>query len=382
MPRKKPMNGEKRARPRAERFEVSAEAKRLFDAQRAIESGYSVQGEGKQTANCVKCGARLNENTGVYMPKGMYTTVYHPVCLNCQQKKYADIAAATSRTYGLFYGCIAFDVPYLPEVVAEVSANHNGVWYDYIKRIQRVSAGEEEPRTMLWTEGVTDIAEAFGGEMPVLAITGDVMVGNMDELPDERRWEIEWGDGYSEREYKQLDNRYLQLTSEWAGAPIPPRTSMSLHDVARYMLLRDKATRENSPGDAKKYQDMITAIMASEDLKVDRSRTNEELRVDKIVKWLEARNAIRDGQLVSRDELIKILAQEHGTYKTSLDVVDTMIMCILNTMRKNEGESEFDRLPLSAQVNDFKGELLSEMSPEEKKIMKNLGLTPPERGMQ
>mgnify|MGYP003324447185 CR=1 FL=1 len=49
-------------------------------------------------------------------------------------------------------------------------------------------------------------------------------------------------------------------------------------------LLRDKATRENSPGDAKKYQDMITAIMASEDLKVDRSRTNEELRVDKIVK--------------------------------------------------------------------------------------------------
>jgi hypothetical protein len=30
-------------------------------------------------------------------------------------------------------------------------------------------------------------------------------------------------------------------------------------------------------------------------------------------------------------------------------------------------------------VNDFKGELLSEMSGEEKKIMKNLGLTPPER---
>ena len=44
--------------------------------------------------------------------------------------------------------------------------------------------------------------------------------------------------------------------------------------------------------------------------------------------------------------------------------------------------AEFDKLPVSAQVNDFKGELLTDMSPEEKKIMRNLGLVPPEREVQ
>ena len=377
-----PRKASKKQRPKAPRFEVSAEAKALFNAQEAMKNGTLGAPEERKGSVCVKCGKKLNENTGVYMPKSVYSSGFHPICLGCQQKKYADIASATNRTYALFYACVAFDVPYKPEVVGEVTANHNGVWYDYVKRLQRPYAGEECPKVEVWEDGVTDIAEAFGGEMPVLAITGDVMVGNMDELPDEKRWEIEWGDGYTQREYKQLDNRYLQLTSEWAGMPLPPRTAMSLHDVAKYMLLRDKATQEGSAGDAKKYQDMITSIMASEDLKVDRSRASEEVRVDKIVKWLEARNAVRDGQLVDRDTLIKILAQEHGTYQTSLDVVDEIVFLILNTMRKNEGMAEFDKLPVSAQVNDFKGELLTGMSPEEKKIMRNLGLVPPEREVQ
>lgn len=356
---------------KADRLVISDEARAFFNQ---MNSQPREASESRDDVVCSCCGKKLDENTGVQMPSDKYRSGYHPVCLLCQQKQYAEMSAMTSRTYALFYACIRFDVPYVPEIVGEVTANHNGVWYEYIKKLQL-----HEDREDSWAGGVTDITEAFGGQFPVLAITGDVMVGNMDELPDERRWEIEWGDGYDEPDYRRLDNRYLQLTSEWAGMPIPPRTSMSLHDVARYMLLRDKATQTGSASDAKKYQDMITAIMASEDLKVDRNRASEELRVDKIVKWLESRNAIRDGQLVDRDKLVKILAQEHGAYETSLDVVDTMIMCILNTMRKNEGLPEFDKLPLSAQVTDFKGELLAEQSPEEKRIFKGLGMLPPER---
>ena len=354
---------------RAQGLMLTDEARAFFNQMNGVP-----QETEKRDNVCCCCGKKLDENTGVRMPEDKYLGGYHPVCLLCQQKQYAEMSALTSRTYALFYACIRFDVPYDPEIISEVTANHNGVWYEYIKRLQR-----HEDREDSWAGGITDITEAFDGQFPVLAITGDVMVGNMDELPDERRWEIEWGEGYTEEEYHHLDNRYLQLTSEWAGMPIPPRTSMSLHDVAKYMLLRDKATRNGGATEAKKYQDMITAIMASEDLKVDRNRANEELRVDKIVKWLESRNAIRDGQLVDRDKLVKILAQEHGAYETSLDVVDSIIMCILNTMRKNEGLSELDKLPVSAQVTDFKGELLAGQSPEEKRIFKGLGMLPPER---
>lgn len=367
MPSKKPVK-------RAQAFGLTDEARLFFNM---VNNVRQEEEDVQREAVCMCCGKRLNENTGVYMPSEKYPSGYHPVCLVCQQKQYAEMSAATSRTYALFYACIRFDVPYVPEVVSDVTANHNGVWYDYVKKLQRSEKVPDE-----WTDGMTDIQEAFGGQIPTLAITGDVMVGNMDELPDERRWEIEWGEGYSEEDYHHLDNRYLQLTSEWAGMPIPPRTSMSLHDVAKYMLLRDKATRNGGATEAKKYQDMITAIMASEDLKVDRNRVNEDLRVDKIVKWLESRNAIRDGQLVDRDKLVKILSQERGEYRTSLDVVDEMIFCIVNTMRKNDGLPELDKLPMSAQVNDFKGELLAETSDEEKAIMKGLGVVPPEREVQ
>ena len=76
---------------------------------------------------------------------------------------------------------------------------------------------------------------------------------------------------------------------------------------------------------------------------------------------------------------MKILAAQHGNYNMSLDVVDCMMMCIINTMRKNNGDSELTKLPVSAQVKDAKGELLPELSAAEKKILEGLGMKPPER---
>ena len=55
------------------------------------------------------------------------------------------------------------------------------------------------------------------------------------------------------------------------------------------------------------------------------------------------------------------------------------MMCFINTMRKNNGDSELTKLPVSAQVKDVKGELLPEMSATEKKILEGLGMKPPER---
>ena len=97
------------------------------------------------------------------------------------------------------------------------------------------------------------------------------------------------------------------------------------------------------------------------------------------MRYLESIGAMHNGYLVGYDELVKILGNQHGNYNTSLDVVDTIMMCIINTMRKNMGEAELTRLPVSAQVSDPKGELLSETSAEEKKILEGLGMKPPER---
>jgi hypothetical protein len=131
--------------------------------------------------------------------------------------------------------------------------------------------------------------------------------------------------------------------------------------------------------EAKRYQDMAEKLMNSEYMKNWQSNKGESIQVDRIVKYLESMGAMHNGYLIGYDELVKVLGGAHGSYSTSLDVVDEVIMCILNTMRKNMGEAELSRLPLTAQVKDAKGELLHETSAEERKILEGLGVRPPER---
>lgn len=331
----------------------------------------------KAGVECACCGKAISEANGVFMPKGVFLTGYHPVCLPCQQRFYAQTAAKTSRVYALFYCCHAFNLPYKPSVIEDMVANQNGVWYEYVKILQRgMTAEYKDDQHETWLDGITDIAEAFGGEFPVLAITGDVMVANMNEMSDRKRWDIEWGEGMSDADCRNADDRYMMMTANRSGGTIPASVSMYLHDAIRYMIARDKAADSM---EAKRYQEMADKLMNSDSIKNWQSNKGETIQVDRIVRHLESMGAMHNGYLVGYDELVKILSAQHGSYNTSLDVVDTMIMCIINTMRKNMGESELSKLPVSAQVNDEKGELLSEMSDVEKKLMEGLGLKPPER---
>ncbi len=354
--------------------------KELFISTNMASADMQLSAKRKQIL-CTCCGVPLNEATGVRANKTMFPSGWHPMCLHCQQKYYADISAATSRTYALFYACIAFCVPYKPDVIATMVANQNGVWYEYIKRLQRPYVGLDDPAVEVWTDGITKIADAFGGEFPVLPITTDVLVSNMDELPDQERWLMVWGEDWSEKEYRALDNRYRQLTSEYRGQPIPPRTSMALRDICRFMLLRDRNMQTDSMG-AKRYQEMLDKVMSSEELKAKDSKQGETLKIDKMVQRLEEMGAMRNGELVSFDELTEILSNAHGSYETSMDVVDSMMLCIINTMRRNLGDSELTTLPVSAQVRDTKGELLAHRSKEEDAILNNLGIKPPERDVR
>lgn len=333
--------------------------------------------ERKGGTACACCGKEITERNGVFAPKGVFISGYHPICLPCQQQYYAQTAAETSRTYALFYCCHAFNVPYKPSIMEDMVANQNGVWYEYVKHLQQgFTPDYANTRAETWLDGITDITEAFGGEFPVLPITGDVLVANMREMSDRDRWDIEWGENMPDEDCRNADDRYMMMTANRSGGTIPAIVNMYLHDAIRYMIARDKA--EDSM-EAKRYQEMTDKLMGSDPIKNWQSNKGETIRVDRIARYLESIGAMQNGYLVGYEDLVKILGAQHGNYNTSLDVVDSMMMCIINTMRKNQGEAELARLPLSAQVEDAKGELLAEMSKEEKKLMEGLGMKPPER---
>ena len=329
-----------------------------------------------ETQECACCGGKIGENNRVYQPKNMFLSGQHPVCLSCQQKYYAGMAQETSRTYALFYACAAFNVPYKPSVIADMTANSNGVWVEYVKRLQMGYTAENKVKCETWVDGITDIKAAFGGEFPVLPITGDVLVANMSEMPDRERWDIEWGEKMRDEDCRNADDRYMMMTANRNGGMIPASVSMYLHDAIRYMILRDHAADSM---EAKRYQEMADKLMNSDSVKNWQSNKGEVIQVDRIVRYLESIGAMQNGYLKSYDELVKILAAQHGNYNMSLDVVDSVMMCFINTMRKNNGDSELTKLPVSAQVKDVKGELLPEMSAAEKKTLEGLGMKPPER---
>ncbi|MBQ5477836.1 MAG: hypothetical protein IIT64_08575, partial [Bacteroidaceae bacterium] len=86
-----------------------------------------------------------------------------------------------------------------------------------------------------------------------------------------------------------------------------------------------------------------------------------------------------EGKIVGKDELAEILLKDHPQYHTSMDIVDAMLFAIINTMKRNNGESEITSLPLSAQVEDVFGELRKKPTERELKAMAETGIVPPKR---
>lgn len=356
--------------------EIDAGLKAQFLSERSSDRNV-ITAQYKGAYECACCGKPITEANGVLVSRKAFARPYHPVCLPCQQNYYAVLSSETSRTYALFYACIAFNVPYKPSVLSEMAANQNGVWYEYVKKLQRGQAANSS-EIERWADGVTDIKDAFGGEFPVLPITGDVLVANMHEMADRDRWDIEWGSEWSDDDCRNMDDRYVMLTANRSGGTIPGSVSMYLHDAIKNMVLRDKAMK-NDAMEAKRYQEMVDKLMNSDYMKSWQANKGESIQIDRVVRYLENMGAMQNGYLLGYDELVKVLGAQHGNYNTSLDIVDSMMLCIINTMRKNMGEAELTKLPVSAQVHDEKGELLAEVSKEEKKILEGLGMKPPER---
>lgn len=193
-----------------------------------------------------------------------------------------------------------------------------------------------------------------------------------------KQWDVHWGENVSDEDCLKLDQTYIMLASEYKGA-ITQRMSLGLRDIARFRLLRDKAAAEDNVSDAKRYQEMIDKIMASEAMKANDAKPYEVTRVDAVISALEKKGAARNGKIIGKDELLKLLSEERGHYNTSLDVVDAIMLGIINTMRKNGALSELAELPFTAQVDDVFGELLAEPSEFEKSAMEELGVIPPQR---
>lgn len=207
----------------------------------------------------------------------------------------------------------------------------------------------------------------------------------LEKWRDEMR--VKWGsrmdaDGnrvdYSDSDLKELERLYKNLAAEY-GDTMTPRQKDGIKEISTYRLEISRCMAAGDSAGAKRYSDMINSAMSREAMKAGDVRQLEQTRIDSLIVNLENKGAIKRGKIVGRDELADILLKDHPQYHTSMDVVDSMLYAIINTMKRNNSEPELTELPLSAQVEDVFGELLSKPTDRELKAMSETGIVPPTR---
>lgn len=211
---------------------------------------------------------------------------------------------------------------------------------------------------------------------------GDLLTNRRDQLRD--KWGRNFADDegnlkdYTDSEIEELERIYKMLSAEYKGA-MTPRMEYALRKIVKLELEQQKAMAKGDSQEAKRYADIIKDVKKAEGMNVGDTRPLDSVKIDSIIDALEKKGMVKEGKIVGRAELVKILAGASQSYNTSLDVVDEMMFAILNTMRRNNGESELNELPVSAQVKDRKGELRERMSDRERRDSNALGVIPPTR---
>lgn len=197
------------------------------------------------------------------------------------------------------------------------------------------------------------------------------LAGRLD--PHSREvWEL-YLDDISDRDLELLNRFYDSIAQEYKNAP--SRTDASLHTISCWRLLQRRCRMENDTDGEKKYQDMINKEMATEAMRAGDSKPMETFRPDALIDRLERKGV----KTYTREEVVRYIKGDKGKYDLSLDVLDTILLKIENTIRQNGGESELSFLPKSLQVTDVYNELAPKMTLREERAMHDLGETVPPR---
>lgn len=183
---------------------------------------------------------------------------------------------------------------------------------------------------------------------------------------------------FTDVEYRELENYYEIQAADYNNA-ITSRQEGGVIEVCTLRLEQKRCIAAGDSAGAKRYNDMINSVMSRESMKAGDIKSLEATRIDSLIMNLEKKGAIKDHRIIGKPELIELLANDHPQYHTSSDIVDAIILAIVNTMRKNNGESELSALPITAQIEDVFGELMATTTEKERKAMADTGVLPPKR---
>lgn len=248
---------------------------------------------------------------------------------------YSRLNAVIGHDLTLYCMCAVFDVPYVAE-------NEALSWTEYTEGIEN---GE-------FTSGETDVNAAL-------------LVG----MPTQDRWETVWGDGYSETDYRQLDDLYRTMTSQLdSTGGLDPQQRDTAKTCARMALNRNKLISnyrdKDSVDTAAKFDKMIRENLKDSNMRKADILPSAQQRPDGFVDALKKKYGL--AMDMTKDDVMQAFfawcRSKH--YPETVDAEEHAMMAILRTMQKNDDlpeptdlPSEFDFGPYQAQFEQEPNEL-------------------------
>lgn len=343
----------------------------------------------QNTAVCARCGCNLTDNN--CRPNATNHSGYSAYCVSCEQSIFDSMAETQGRFMGLFFTCIALDVPCSPFVLEDCQDEYNSgdsAWITYINALSEKKADTKNGKPVGFNGGaVTSLQRLFGKDLTHKDFVAyiDNERKKIDQLPGTKEQRERWGTlplvkglAWTNELYDELDRIYQARVSSFKGQTLSLQQELTLIRVSKKDAIADYYTRLGNTKGAADIEKSASQLLADEQMRKKDEKPVEHFRMDALVVALEKFGCMENGDFLNYDELIEVLRDKFiksKKYDYSLDAADQVVLDVLNAMRANADLMQLTELPSEFAVEDEYGEFEPEETEEEKKRKAFAGLT-------
>ena len=259
---------------------------------------------------------------------------------------YSRLRGKIGKDMALYCICAVFDVPYY-------SNNDAESWTEYRDGIEK---GE-------FSDGDTDANTAL-----------------LAGMPTQDRWETVWGEGYSESDYRQLDDLYQTMTAQLDGTGgLDPQQRDTARTCARMALNRNKLISNYKDKDSISTANTLDK-MIRENLKDSNMRKADILpaaqqRPDGFVDALKKKYGLSLPDMTKDDVMQAFFAWcRSKKYPETIDAEEHAMMAILRIMQKNDDLPEPSDLPPEIDFGPYEAQFEQEPNETENDVYDYLGI--------
>lgn len=193
-------------------------------------------------------------------------------------------------------------------------------------------------------------------------------------------WELTWGEGYSDSEYRRLDDLYTTMTAQLdaAGGLIDKQQEDTARYCSHMALQREELIRTKDKENiqmAKMLDEMIRKNLEDCKMRIADQLPTQKQRMDGFVDALWKKFGL-DAATMTQEDVLQVIYswQRRKKYPMTTDAADHMLFSIITTTAKNNDMPLHNDLDDDLRFEQYGSEFEQDPNQQEKETYQYLGL--------